>query len=362
MNVLIYEEYDYAIHGNQKYICLLLEYFGQLQKNSAHLGLIVPTKRDLFSMASKRGDVCSLSNVRWWLRPLILLKKLAVNRPDIILCNNERALLFIALGALLLRIPIVWYVKNFRKCLWTDFLCFLLASRILAIAPKCIHIKFSWLQQIFKKKIHILSIGIQPSQFIDIPLPESHNDLLRILLLGNVSKKRGIDVAIQAIEKLDRDSVNVHLRVAGVTLSSHQQFAQKMKQQSKALHHSRVEWLGWRDDIPQLLAWSDIVILPSRSEGVPRSLSEAMAAGRPVIATAVGGIPNLITEGETGFLIPNGDADALADRIMRLAADNDLRLQMGKNGRKYAVDNLCFDKHFEQLMGHLLETIQKARS
>jgi glycosyltransferase involved in cell wall biosynthesis len=94
-----------------------------------------------------------------------------------------------------------------------------------------------------------------------------------------------------------------------------------------------LELLGERDDVPELLAAADLFVLSSRSEGLPLSVIEAMAAGLPVVASAVGGIPELVVDGETGVLVPPGDARALASALRRLLADPQLRRQMGDAGR-----------------------------
>ena len=74
---------------------------------------------------------------------------------------------------------------------------------------------------------------------------------------------------------------------------------------------------GWRDDVPQALRELDIFVLPSLNEGISNTILEAMATGLPVVATAVGGNPELVNDNETGFLIPGNDAAALADRLLR---------------------------------------------
>lgn len=94
--------------------------------------------------------------------------------------------------------------------------------------------------------------------------------------------------------------------------------------------------LGPRDDVPRLLAAADLVMLTSFKEGVPLSLLEGMAAGLPVVATRVGGIPEVVDEGRTGLLAPPGDDAALAEAVLRLAADPALRERMGRAGRERA--------------------------
>jgi glycosyltransferase involved in cell wall biosynthesis len=98
---------------------------------------------------------------------------------------------------------------------------------------------------------------------------------------------------------------------------------------------------GTRDDVPALLAQADVFALSSRSEGAPLSILEAMAAGLPVVASRVGGVPELVVDGETGLLVPPGDPAALAAALGRLVADAGLRDRLGAAGRQRA--QRCFD-------------------
>lgn len=94
-----------------------------------------------------------------------------------------------------------------------------------------------------------------------------------------------------------------------------------------------VTFAGHRTDIPEILSAVDLLVLPSLWEGLPNALLEAMAAGLPVVATAVGGTPEVVVDGVTGFLVPPRDPQALADAILRLLRDPELRQRMGEAGR-----------------------------
>ena len=107
-------------------------------------------------------------------------------------------------------------------------------------------------------------------------------------------------------------------------------------------------FLGYQEEVAPFYAAFDAMILPSINEGTPVSAIEALAAGRPVVATRVGGVPDVIREGEDGFLVEPGDVDALAERLARLAADPELRERLGTAGRarvipRYSVERLVDD-------------------
>ena len=97
-------------------------------------------------------------------------------------------------------------------------------------------------------------------------------------------------------------------------------------------------FLGWRDDIPEIMQVLDVFVLPSLNEGMGRVLVEAMAAGKPVVASGVGGILDLVKEGQNGFLAGPGDEKGLAIAIKKLLEDKEMREVMGKRGREMAQD------------------------
>jgi glycosyltransferase involved in cell wall biosynthesis len=107
-------------------------------------------------------------------------------------------------------------------------------------------------------------------------------------------------------------------------------------------------FLGYQEDVAPFYAAFDTLVLPSGNEGTPVTVIEALAAERPVVATRVGGVPDVVRDGEDGFLVEAGATDDLADRLGRLARDPALRARMGRQGRervlpRYAVDRLVDD-------------------
>jgi L-malate glycosyltransferase len=106
----------------------------------------------------------------------------------------------------------------------------------------------------------------------------------------------------------------------------------------------RLRILGFRTDVPDLLGASDLFVLPSRMEGLPLSALEAMAQRLPVVTTRVGGIPEVVLEGEQGLLVPPEDAPALADALGKLAESAELRRAMGDSGYARAREQFSFER------------------
>lgn len=106
---------------------------------------------------------------------------------------------------------------------------------------------------------------------------------------------------------------------------------------------NRIDMIGNSDQVPEYLACADISVLPSRLEGMSNAILEAMASGLPVVAKDVGGNPELVIEGETGFLPQDNNVTAFAAAIERLVIDLQLRVRMGKMARKHATKNFSID-------------------
>ncbi|MGI5838858.1 MAG: glycosyltransferase [bacterium] len=107
-----------------------------------------------------------------------------------------------------------------------------------------------------------------------------------------------------------------------------------LREQARALGITgRVVFAGFRRDVPLLLAGLDVFVISSVSEGLPLVLLEAMAAGRPVVCTAVGGIPEVVTDGENGLLVPARDPAAIAAKVLTVLADAELARSLGTRAR-----------------------------
>jgi glycosyltransferase involved in cell wall biosynthesis len=112
---------------------------------------------------------------------------------------------------------------------------------------------------------------------------------------------------------------------------------------------NRVIFAGFRKDIPQLMAISDIFVLPTLGDALPTVVAEAMAARKPVIASAIGGVPEMVEDGQSGLLVPSGDVPALANACISLLKDSDHMQTMGNRGREIAEDRFNIPRQARRL-------------
>lgn len=122
----------------------------------------------------------------------------------------------------------------------------------------------------------------------------------------------------------------------------------------------RVTFAGWRADLPGIYADLDVVALTSHNEGTPISLIEALASGRAVVATAVGGVPDVLSAGEIGVLVPDGQPTAVAEAILGLLADPARRAALGARGRAHAYDTYDVRQHVTRLTGLYMALLRSA--
>jgi len=136
--------------------------------------------------------------------------------------------------------------------------------------------------------------------------------------------------------------------------------ANKLKWLADDLHLSEsVRFLGDRSDVPDLVAALDILVMSSYTESFPNAILEAMAMGKPVVATNVGGIPELVEEGQTGFLVPPRDPKAIAYRVLSLCRDSARRLQMGRAARERVESNFTVQDVTAKLEGIYVRSLRE---
>jgi glycosyltransferase involved in cell wall biosynthesis len=170
--------------------------------------------------------------------------------------------------------------------------------------------------------------------------------------VGRLTPVKGQEVLIRAASELIRHGEKIFLVLLGDG-----ELRQDLEQLTIHLGIAEhVRFLGWRPDVARVMAACDIFCLPSRNEGMGKVLVEAMAMGKPIIASSIGGIPDIVRSGENGILVPVGDAAAWAEAIARLCRDPEERRRMGDAGMlmapRYSSEEMI--KRIDQLYGKLL--------
>ena len=180
---------------------------------------------------------------------------------------------------------------------------------------------------------------LESRRYLGIP-----TDRFAVGWIGRMTAVKRTDDVLVAFKRLRDDGVDAVLCMVGD--------GPDREQLERRAHELGVVrdtlFLGYQEDVAPFYAAFDALVLPSSNEGTPVSAIEALAAGRPVVATRVGGVPDVVQEGEDGFLVEPGATDELADRLAQLARDPALRERMGRVGRervlpRYAVDRLVDD-------------------
>jgi glycosyltransferase involved in cell wall biosynthesis len=158
---------------------------------------------------------------------------------------------------------------------------------------------------------------------------------IKILFLGWVIKDKGIFELLDAFNQLQSPSVRLWIAGDGPELEAAKAKVSELKL-SEVVH-----FYGWvfNDQKMQLLKEADIFVLPSYAEGMPNAVLEAMASGIPVVATTVGGIPDLIKDNVNGFLVKPGDANMLAEKITLLINDAEKRKSFSESAHVYSKEN-----------------------
>ncbi len=210
------------------------------------------------------------------------------------------------------------------------------------------------------ERVRVIHNAVDPERFVD-PDPSYRVKLERYFrqpftrivgAAGRLSPEKGFDVLIAAAARV----VNTEDMVGFVLFGEGPCKADLVKQINAAGLSRYVVLSGFRADLDRFLPFLDLLVLPSYTEGLPNVVLEAFASGVPVVATAVGGTPELVEDKVSGYLVPAGDADALAARILDALSSEDNLREMGLRGRQRVLEHFTFERQAQrylELLGEL---------
>jgi glycosyltransferase involved in cell wall biosynthesis len=214
----------------------------------------------------------------------------------------------------------------------------LLASRIIAVSDHVRVFSQARFPLLRLRDLRVVHNGIVTERFEssdahsvrqELGIPSSNPV---IGFIGRLEEQKGVTHLLQAVAELKNQFQNIRLVIAGDGTLKEQ-----LRREAVSLGLNDVLFLGFRRDTPQLLRAFDVFVLPSLFEGLPVALIEAMAAGCAVVASRIGGVEELLTDGVTGLLVAPGSSPALAEALRRLIVQPDLRHRLGRQAQQHVT-------------------------
>lgn len=255
-------------------------------------------------------------------------------RPRVLWTRNLKGVLTVALASRLLRLPLIWDIGFERD---SNRIYRWLRSGALAISSAVVLQSRDQVSQLFPGvtsaellKIQVLDPVVSQDRFSSMTLSPSDSrtrDILpgrRLLVVGSVHPRKNQGFLLRNIPDLSRRLGHLRVDIVGPIVDDdyHAQLHRVIDENKSA---ADVRFLGWRDDVPELLRSAEVLVSCSTAEGVPHVIREAMLAKTPVVATDVGGVASAIDHHETGWLVGVEDDAALVDAIAECISEPTLR-------------------------------------
>jgi glycosyltransferase involved in cell wall biosynthesis len=328
-----------------------------------HLTLLLPALVDTFDVAvaaygpgplraatlDAGARFVSLRHVRRPIAPLRdlvglieLIRLCRRERPDIVYANSAKAGVLGRLAGALTGVPVRIYGAHgwaFATHPGRRASLYLLAERLMrpfTSLTVCVseseRARGLAARTCVRERTVVIRNGIDPDT---VAQARHDSGTPRIVSVGRFKAPKDFITLIRALSGLPTCSFSAQIIGSG---PDHEDIEEEIRSMELT---NGVELLGERDDVLELLARADIFALSTTSEGLPMTVLEAMAAGLPVVASAVGGVPELVVHEQTGLLVPAGDSEALGAALGRLVAEPHLRRRLGAAGR--ARVRACFD-------------------
>ncbi len=293
-----------------------------------------------------------------------LWRDLGAIRPALVHTNSTKMHLIGGTAARLRRLPVVWHMRDLMA---DEDARAWLRRAVERIHPEVIAISEAVAGQFdgMPCTVHVVPNGIPIEAFAPGPPPQGLREELGIpedvpvaCVVGRLTPWKGHQTLLRAWPSVIQRVPDAYLLVVGEVAFWEDSYGEELRALTDELGIAdHVIWAGFRDDVPDLLRLVDLLVLASTDEPFGRVVIEGMAAGLPVVATASGGVPEIVVEGETGLLVPPEQPEPMAHAIAEVLDDPSLAEQMGEAGRKRAVER--FDvrrvaRQVEEIYGYIL--------
>ncbi len=287
---------------------------------------------------------------------LALARSIRRERPDVVHAYHLETGLFGRIAATLAHVPVVAFteanVTPRTRLQWLMERALLPRTALLIAVSDCVAAAYARQVKVDASCLTVLPSAVDRARYASGRDRERARAWLGLarrdfvyLSIARLVHAKGIDVWIRALVGLTRDMPDTRALVVGDGAARNQLWSLVV---SLGLE-GYVRFVGTQRDLPSLFAASDVFVLPSRMEGLPLSLLSAMAAAKPVLATAVGGVSEVVSDGVDGLLVPAEDVGALEMAARRLASDPSFRQRLAEAARHAVSRYPDFDGHARAL-------------
>ena len=194
--------------------------------------------------------------------------------------------------------------------------------------------------RVAENRLAVIHNGVDLGKFLPLITKSKQKKIVHNLIVTMIGKNtyvKNVDMVLEVAAEVHNEFEDVHFWLVGPELDS------GTFSRVRQVQEGYVKPLGPQDDIPSIIKDTDLLILTSRSEGLPNVIMEAMAAGKPVVSTNVGGVPELIKDGWNGFLVSSEDVDSMAEKVKDLIKDSSLRKRLGRNAATFVREHFSVE-------------------
>ena len=354
-NILYLSTFGNLRWGGQKSLFHLVVH---LDKKKYQPYVLLPTDEDFAQVLRQQGIPVIFLNIppvgfNSLLKSITALRKLLkmISNNHIVLIHTDgpRNTLYGGAAAQIKRLPVVYHIRDATRDRY-DRILYRLSTRIILVA-QALRARFDWVVKDDKfvtiyngvdlRKMRIPSSSSQIAR--DIVLSGRP---LKIVSTGRIEPEKGQKTLVEACGRL-KGQIDIQLILVGEVVD--REYAKVCENVALEFGiQDNLTFAGYREDVEEILQYADIFVLPSTGEAFSRAVIEAMAMGKPVVATDVGGTKEAIEDGASGFIVPPADSAALAERIFTLATDEKLRQKFGAAARKKVEEFFTIEKNVEK--------------
>lgn len=278
-----------------------------------------------------------------------IIKILKKERPDIFYLNDPRSFFMVFFTTKILDIKTITYIRFDLNNNFVNKLCIRYSDKIILIANNLLNELGKNFVNKYKNKIKVIYTGFDFNEYnYSDKLLEIKNSKIKLGYVASINPRKGLDFLVEILKEKEIKE-KIILIISGGIIKGYEEYWNKVKEQ---LENNDIEYLflDFQKDIHKVYNCLDILALPSLSEGLPRSIIEAMAHGIPVIANNVGGVDQIIVNKKNGFLENKYDKEKWINDLKIIILNQELRKKMGKNAEKIVMEKFSLNKFEKEIL------------